>query len=258
MEKLKDKIAIVTGAGGGIGKSIAYHLLKTGCKVSICDINPDILEETKKEFRDSGYNLHVEKVDVTQKDQIDNFVKNIIDRYGQIDILVNNAGIYPQSLLLDMPEKLWEQTINVNLKSVFLFTNSVVQMMKKNTRGGVIINAASFAALVPSAGSGAYAASKAGIVSLTKTYAAELAPFNIRVNGYIPGVIETPMTQEVLAKDNERIVSQLPLRRLGKPEDVAKAVLFLVSDDSEYVTGSFLEITGGKLCVQNPELAWQQ
>ena len=176
-------------------------------------------------------------------------------KYGQIDIFVNNAGIYPQKLLCDMTADQWDTIMNVNLRSVFLCAREAFRYMKEN--GGVIINVASYASLLASAGSGAYAASKAAVYSMTKTLAAELAPYQIRVNGFIPGVIETGMTKPVIEAKRTELEEAIALHRLGTPEDVANAAAFLASDAASYLTGTFIEISGGKLCVQNPHMPWE-
>ncbi|MPM91017.1 3-oxoacyl-[acyl-carrier-protein] reductase FabG [bioreactor metagenome] len=180
--------------------------------------------------------------------------QKVMNQYGKCDVFINNAGIYPQAFLKDMSTKDFEKTISVNLKSVFICSKAAFNCMKD--AGGVLIQAASYAALIPSAGSGAYAASKAAVVSLTKTMAAEFAPYGIRVNGFIPGVIATGMTQGVINEKSDELNQAIALHRLGEPEDVAKAVSFLASDESSYMTGTFIEVSGGKLCVQNPHAPW--
>jgi len=254
--RLYGKSVVITGGTTGIGKAIAKKLLEEGCNVSVCGRNKVKGEVLVKEFEREGLNIHFESADASKYKEVNHFAENTVKRFGKIDIWINNAGIYPQQKLLDMTENDWDAVFHINLKSVWLGTKIAASYMQENG-SGVILNAASFAAIIPSAGSGAYAASKAAILSLTKTLAAELAPANIRVNAYVPGVIETPMTGPVIEKNMEKMIQTIPLRKLGKPEDIASAVAFLVSDVSSYITGTHLEISGGKFCVQNPMFAWE-
>ena len=253
----RDKVVGVTGAASvkGIGYAIAKMFLECGAKVFICDLNSNALEEAVTQLKPYGevksYILDVGK----EEEVIEMFVK--VDKdFGKLDVFVNNAGIYPQGFICDMDVKMWDMTMNVNLRSVFLCSREAFKYMK--SRGGVIINATSYAAIIGSAGSGAYAASKSAVYSLTKTLAAELAPYGIRVNGFIPGVIETGMTQGVIDNKKEELVQAIALHRLGEPKDVANAVAFLASEEASYMTGTFMEISGGKLCVQNPDLPWNR
>jgi NAD(P)-dependent dehydrogenase (short-subunit alcohol dehydrogenase family) len=246
------KVALVTGGAKGIGKAIAQRFREEGAIVCVCGLDDKALGEMKE----AGFGIW--RVDVSDAARIRAFVDEVYSLYGRIDICVNNAGIYPQASLLDMDERAFDETMNINMKSVFLLSKAVAARMIERRTAGVIINAASFAALIPSAGSGAYAASKAAVCSLTRTFAAELAPFGIRVNGYIPGVVETPLTREIIAKKGELLAAQIAMRRIGRPEEVAAAVAFLASDESSYITGTFIEVTGGKFCVQNPSAPWQQ
>ncbi len=253
---LTTKVVGITGAAEGIGRAIARQMAAEGCRLLLCDINTPTLEQTRVELAGRGAEVLARRVDVTETEQVQAFVNEGCTRFGGIDVWVNNAGIYPQKVLVEMSVEEWDRVFAVNLRSLFLCTRAVAPVMKGRD-GGVILNAASFAGLVPSAGSGAYAATKAAVLSLTRTYAAELAPWGIRVVAYAPGVIETPMTQGVIDARRDALVAQVPLHRLGTPEDVAKAIAFLASDAAGYITGTHLEITGGKLCVQNPELPWR-
>lgn len=251
----KGKVVGVTGAASvkGIGFAIAKKFVQSGAKVFICDLNETALEEAQKELKELGEIVSY-VMDVSKEESVMEVFQKAAEQFGKIDVFVNNAGIYPQSLLCDMSAGQWDTVMNVNLKSVFLCAKESARYMKE--RGGVIINAASFASLVSSAGSGAYAASKAAVYSLTKTLAAELAPFHIRVNGFIPGVIETGMTSILIEVKKEELEQAIALQKLGKPEDVANTAAFLASEEASYITGTFLEVSGGKLCVQNPAFAW--
>jgi NAD(P)-dependent dehydrogenase (short-subunit alcohol dehydrogenase family) len=252
---LQGKSVVITGGTTGIGKAIASCLLEEGCHVSVCGRNKDKGAALVEELAFKGHQIVFECADASNHEEIERFAKNTIKRLGRIDIWINNAGIYPQKKLLEMTEYEWDDVMHINLKSVWQGSKIAASYMQENG-SGVILNAASFAAFIPSAGSGAYAASKAAILSLTKTFAAELAPFNIRVNAYVPGVIETPMTGPVIEKNIDNMIQTIPLGKLGKPEDIANAVAFMASDVSSYMTGTYMEISGGKFCVQNPRFAW--
>lgn len=255
--QMKDKVVGITGAASikGIGFAIARKVLSAGAKVFICDLNADALEKAKEALAPFG-EVEAYTVDVSNEQQAKLMFDKAEARFGRLDAFVNNAGIYPQCALCEMSAAQWDTVMNVNLRSVFLCGCEAFRRMKKT--GGVIVNAASYAAVIGSAGSGAYAASKSAVYSLTKTMAAEMAPFGIRVNGFIPGVIETGMTQAVVDERHDQLVGQIALARLGKPDDVANAVLFLLSDASSYITGTFIEVSGGKLCVQNPDYGYKR
>lgn len=253
----KGKTVGVTGAASvkGIGFAIAKKFLLSGADVFICDLKEEALKEAENELKVYG-NVRSYVMDVSKEDSVQKVFAKALEDFGYIDVFVSNAGIYPQAFVCDMAESQWDAVMNVNLKSVFLCARECRKCMKE--RGGVLINAASYAALMASAGSGAYAASKAAVYSLTKTLAAELAPDHIRVNGFIPGVIETGMTRGVIDSKKEELEGAIALHELGRPKDVADAVSFLASDEASYLTGTFIEISGGKLCVQNPDFAWKQ
>ncbi len=250
MSEFEKKVIVVTGAAKGIGKAIADNFLRHGAKVAICDMDKEALDKAAAE----GFLAYA--ADVSDEAAVNEFVAKVKKEYGKIDVLVNNAGIYPQFKLMDMDSKLFSKTFDINAKSVFLMTKAVAEVMKQTNTGGAIINAASFAAVLGSVGSGAYAATKSAVFSMTKCFAAELAPFGIRVNGYIPGVIKTQMTIPLLEKNGEAMLSQIALKKAGEPQDIANAVEFLASGKASYITGTLLEISGGKLCVQNPAAAW--
>lgn len=252
----QNKVVGVSGAASphGIGFAIARRMLQEGARVFICDLKQEAVDEAVSLLGEFG-TVRGYACDVSSEEAVDAMFDAAMADFGQVDVFVSNAGIYPTVPLMEMSVKLWDTVMAVNLRSVFLCARASYRCMKE--RGGVIINAASFAALIGSAGSGAYAASKAAIHSLTKTLAAELAPFNIRVNDFIPGVIHTPMNDKILTANGDKLAEQMALRRLGKPDDVAKAVVFLASDAADYMTGTQIEISGGKLCVQNPDYGWK-
>src|SRR5680860_405902 len=252
---LQGKVVVITGGTSGIGKAGALAFAEEGCRVAVCGQNPVKLANIKQEFAQLGFEWIAEAVDVSNYNALSSFAEDIVNQWGRIDIWINNAGVYPNKPLIDMDEAEWDNVMNVNLKSVFFGCKIAAQHMKERD-GGVILNASSFTALVPSVGSGAYGATKAAILNLTRTLAAELAPSKIRVNAYIPGMIRTEMTREVIAKKGLQLTEQIALNRLGEPEDIAGGLVFLASDAACYMTGTYLELSGGKLCVQNSSAAW--
>ncbi|MFB1081144.1 3-oxoacyl-[acyl-carrier-protein] reductase [Jeotgalibacillus sp. JSM ZJ347] len=243
--KLEGKTAVVTGASRGIGRSIAIELAKNGSNVVVnYSGNEEKAKETAKEVEAAGAKALVFKADVSNADDVQAMLKETLSEFGSIDILVNNAGITKDNLLMRMKEDDWDQVMDINLKSVFLTTKAAARPMMKQ-RKGKIINVSSIVGVMGNAGQANYVASKAGVIGLTKTSAKELAPRGINVNAVAPGFIETDMTGE-LAEDVQASMKQMiPLDRFGKPEDIAKAVIFLASDDSDYITGQTIHIDGG-------------
>lgn len=243
--KLEGKTAIVTGASRGIGRSIAIELAKNGANVVVnYSGNEEKAKETAKEVEASGAKALVFRADVSNADDVQAMLKETISTFGGIDILVNNAGITKDNLLMRMKENDWDQVMDINLKSVFLTTKAVARPMMKQ-RKGKIINVSSIVGVMGNAGQANYVASKAGVIGLTKTSAKELAPRGINVNAVAPGFIETDMTGE-LGEDVQTSMKQMiPLERFGQPEDIAKAVVFLASDDADYITGQTIHIDGG-------------
>ncbi len=253
---LKNKVALVTGGAKGIGYEIAKAFLEEGCKVIISDIDEKSLEEASESLKPLGTCLAI-KCDVTNGVEIQAMMARAEKDLGGIDILVNNAGVLKPCKIEDMDESLWDFSLNVNLKSTFLCSKYAYSLMKKKG-SGVILNAASFAALISSVGHGAYGVAKSGVVSLTKTCAAEFAPGGVRVNAYIPGVVATHLTAD-MRKDPvkaEKMLSDIPLRRFADPSELASVLVFLASDKAGYMTGAAVEIHGGKLCLQNPYAAY--
>lgn len=251
----KNKVVLVTGASEGIGLAIARAFGRDGAKVAICGRSQEKLDRAAEELRAESIEVFTQSCDVTVFDQLRAFADGAEAALGPIDVFVNNAGYFPFCQIKDMDEALWDKTIDTNLKSVFLGAKIAYEKMKG--RGGVLINASSFASKFNGVGYGAYAVSKRGINVLTQTLASEFAPYGIRVFAYAPGVIDTALTQEMMAKHGEEgILAPIALRRVGQPEDVANVVEFLASDLAGYVSGSVIEIDGGKFSVQNPQLAW--
>jgi len=248
---LKGKVAIVTGARRGMGKSHALKLADAGAKVVVSDISQEECQLVVDEIKENRGEAIAVKCDVTKKGEVENMVKKAVDKWGKVDILVNNAGICQFKPFLELTEEEWDRTLNINLKGYFLCAQAAAKEMAKQ-KSGVIVNIASVA--MGQVGIGFlnlahYCASKGGIVAMTEAMALELAPYNIRVNAISPGVIETPMIDPFKAdpKAMEATLAQIPLRRVGKPEEVSNLVLFLASDASSYITGSTVVIDGGWL-----------
>jgi 3-oxoacyl-[acyl-carrier protein] reductase len=242
---LSGKTAIVTGGSRGIGRAICLELAAKGANV--------VVNYAGSEAKAQGVVEDIEKLgvkaikfqsDVANEEQVKEMVKATIDTFGSVDILVNNAGITRDNLLMRMKETEFDQVINTNLKGVFVCTKAVTRQMMKQ-RSGRIINVASIVGVSGNPGQANYVAAKAGVIGLTKTTAKELATRNILVNAVAPGFISTDMTDELTDEQKEGMLSLIPLAKLGQPEDVAKVVRFLASDDSNYITGQTIHIDGG-------------
>jgi 3-oxoacyl-[acyl-carrier protein] reductase len=241
---LKDKVAIITGAGRGIGKEIAKTFAQAGAKVVLADVAVDFLAQTQAELQSLGAELLTVAVDVTKTEQVENLVNKTLDKFKRIDILINNAGITRDALLVRMKEEDWDAVLNINLKGAFLCSRAVAKVMMRQTSGS-IVNIASIIGQIGNIGQANYAASKAGIIGLTKTSARELALRGIRVNAIAPGFIATEMTAKLPPEIKDKMLAQIPLGRFGQPEDVAKLALFLSSQEAAYITGQVIRIDGG-------------
>ncbi len=241
---LKDKVALITGGARGIGREIALLLAGEGSDIAICDVNQEALDATKKEIEALGRRAESFVVDVTNLAQVEEMFNKILDKFQKIDILVNNAGITRDNLIVRMSEKDFDSVIAVNLKGTFNCTKSVSKVMMKQ-RYGKIISIASIIGIMGNAGQVNYAASKAGIIGLTKSVAKELASRNVNVNAIAPGFIETDMTAKLADDVKSQMLTLIPLNRFGKAGDVAKAALFLASDASSYITGQVIQVDGG-------------
>ncbi len=244
MAQLDGRIAIVTGAARGIGQAIAVKLASEGADVALCDVQTDWLAETAEKVRALGRRAECFAVDVSKAEAVQGAVEQVAKAFGRIDILVNNAGITKDGYLARMSEADWDAVLSVNLKGSFLFTKAVSRLMMKQ-RAGVMVNVASIIGLIGNAGQCNYAASKAGVIALTKSVAKELASRNIRANAVAPGFIQTKMTEKLPEEIKKKMLEAIPLARFGLPEDVANVVLFLASDASSYVTGQVLTVCGG-------------
>jgi NAD(P)-dependent dehydrogenase (short-subunit alcohol dehydrogenase family) len=246
MARLKDKVAIITGGGSGIGRATCLLFAREGAKVVVADYIAEGGNETVRQIAAAGGQAVFVQADVSKSADVQNLIGAAVRNYGRVDILFNNAGIEgPSAKLANLKEEDWDRVIAIDLTSVYLGMKYVIPEMIKQG-GGVILSTASVAGLVGFQGSGAYAAAKAGVINLTRLAALEYADKNIRVNCICPGVIETPMVERVMGgRPRERVVRSEPIGRLGRPEDIANAALFLASDESSFATGAPFIIDGG-------------
>ncbi len=256
---LKNKVVAVTGGSQGIGKAIVLEFLKEGCKVAAMARRREPLDALREECEAKGFgaDLLTLSTDATDPDAMAASCASLVERFGKLDIWVNNAGKSYRKALLDCGDDEWNECLDLNLSSVFRCCKLAAREMRK-TGGGVIVNTLSFSIRVPVAGNGPYAVAKRGLQALTEVLAAELVTENIRVVGFTPGFIETPLTADRLKTEREYYARQCPMNRVGVPEDLAPAVVFLSSDLAGYITGTDLVIAGGKFCVQNPLYAWDK
>ncbi len=242
--RIEGKVALITGGGRGIGREIALLFAQEGADIVIWDINLQDAEKTCRDIEVLGRKSLSEQVDVTDYVKVEEALNKILDKFGKIDILVNNAGITKDNLLLRMSQPEWDAVINVNLKGTFNCTKAVSRPLIKQ-RSGKIINIASIIGIIGNAGQANYSASKAGIIALTKTAAKELAARNINVNAVAPGFIQTDMTDKLPEELKEKMLSNIPLGKLGLPNDVANVCLFLASNEADYITGQTIVVDGG-------------
>jgi 3-oxoacyl-[acyl-carrier protein] reductase len=253
--ELKGNIAIVTGAGQGLGKAIALELGRAGANLVLADVVEDTAKKVKDEVEGMGRKGLAIRADVSKWQDAEGMAKMTLEKFGRIDILVNNAGISPRGKgggrlnIVDIDDEGWDRVMNINLKGVFNCSKAVIPTMIKQ-QSGKIVNMGSIAGITGGAGSpasGHYCVSKAGVICLTKVLARELAQYNINVNAVAPGRIETEMAKTSSAEANEEARRQTPLGRFGKPIDVARAVLFLVSETGNFMTGETMVIDGGRV-----------
>ncbi len=244
--RVKDKVVIITGGGSGIGRETGLVFAKEGAKVVVADVNEKGGAETVDTIKNAGGEAIFAKLDVSNREQAKQVVKDAIAKYGRIDVLINNAGITQDALVVKMTEDQWDKVININLKGPFNCIQAVVEQMI--TQGsGVILNISSIVALYGNVGQTNYAATKAGLVGMTKTLAKELGKKGIRVNAIAPGFIYTPMTAAMPEKILDMMKEKTPLKRLGTPGDIASALLFLASDEASFINGAVISVDGGLL-----------
>jgi len=241
--RFKDKVVVITGGAQGIGKEIAAQFAAEKAKIALFDVNEQILETTVRELASHTKVVGL-KVDVTNLADVENNINKVIDNFGRVDILVNNAGITRDNLVLRLSENDWDMVLAVNLKGSFNCIKALTKHMVKQ-RYGRIVNISSVIGIMGNPGQINYAASKAGLIGITKTLAKELGTRNINVNAVAPGYIQTAMTDKLSDKVKEEMRDRISLGRLGAPADVAKAVLFLASSDADYITGQVLVVDGG-------------
>lgn len=253
---LNGKVAIVTGAGRGIGRVIAQTLAREGAHVVVADIRQELLDDVAAEWTREGWKGLQVICDVRNNDSCAGAVAAAVEAFGRVDILVNNAGVASGRKVAEMPDDAWQANLDINLSGTMRMCRAVIPVMQKQNSGR-ILNAASFAAIVPSVGGAAYAASKYGVEGLSRVLAGELGPNNITVNAYAPGMIPTEMNHFAERDDatQQRLLDTLTLRRWGDPADVANLICFLASDLASYITGTMIDVSGGKFATQFPWMA---
>jgi 3-oxoacyl-[acyl-carrier protein] reductase len=243
---LKGQTAVVTGGARGIGKEISLALAREGANIVIADLIAEQSEETAEEIKKLDCKALIQKVDVSKMADVENMVQNTINEFKTLDILINNAGVTRDTLLVRMKEEDWDFVLKVNLTGTFNCSKAAAKYMMKQKKGR-IVNIASIVGVMGNAGQANYSASKAGIIGLTKTSARELASRNITVNAVAPGFIDTEMTRSLNENIKQQLKEQIPVGKLGRPEDIANCIKFLVSDDASYITGQVIHVNGGML-----------
>ena len=244
MKQLENQIAVVTGAGRGIGRAIALKFAAQGADIAAVDLKTDFVQETVEEVRKLGRKAWAVAANVAEAASVEAAAEQILKEAGRVDILVNNAGITKDGLLMRMSEADWDAVLDINLKGTFLFTKAFSRAFVKQ-RSGRIVNIASVIGLIGNAGQCNYAASKAGVIGFTKSVARELASRGVTANAIAPGFIETKMTEALSPEARAALLKQIPLASLGQADDVANAVLFFASPAAHYITGQVLAVDGG-------------
>jgi 3-oxoacyl-[acyl-carrier protein] reductase len=253
---LKDKAVVITGGASGIGAAMALEYAKEGAKVTVCGRIQAKLDDFIEKAAREDSTIESAVCDVTDEAALRQFAANVFQRHGHLDVWINNAGITIKSPLLKLSASDWNRVLQTNLTAVFNGSKFAAGYLKRNG-GGSIVNIASFTGLIASAGNGAYSVAKAGVIALTKVFAAELAPDNIRVNAIIPGYIHTEMGDIDIKTKAEQIIKPISMRRFGQPPEIAAGAVFLSSEAASYITGEALVISGGKFVVQNAVEPWR-
>jgi 3-oxoacyl-[acyl-carrier protein] reductase len=241
--RLDNKVALITGGGSGIGKATVLKFASEGAKVAIGDINEEAAKAVAEECKTAGFEAEAFKLDVANKDNVEQVIRSIVERFGKLDILINNAGITKDSFAAKMTEEQWDNVLNVNLKGTFLCCQAAIPVMKEQNTGR-IINTSSIG-ILGNMGQANYAASKMGIIGLTRTLAIELARNNITVNCISPGATKTPMTDKIPEDIAKQFEAKIPFKRFADPEEIANVHLFFASDEAAYITGQMLFVAGG-------------
>ena len=244
--ELQNKVALITGGAQGIGKTISEELVQNGAHVVLGDVNLEGAQATAEAINNNGGSASAVKIDVSNPAEVKQVFDSILKDKKPIDIMINNAGITRDGLMVRMKEADWDRVLNINLKGTFLCSQQAAKQMMKQ-KSGVIVNIASIVGVMGNFGQANYSASKAGVIGLTKTLAREVASRGIRVNAVAPGFIDTEMTRVLDESVRQSLIEQIPLAKLGLPEDVARCVAFLVSDRSSYITGQVINVNGGML-----------
>lgn len=254
---LKDKVVVITGAGQGIGKAVAEAFGKEGCKLAICDISQENLDKVSAEFTAAGYEIFTGIVDVSSYEQLQKFGNDVVAKFGQVNVWINHAGIAENKAFLESTPQDWERVLKINLNS-FLYGSQIAANLMKETGGGVILSTSSYSSIVPASRRTAYVASKAATNAVTRMLGGELAPYGIRVLAIAPGTIETPMQLIRSPEEKKAAVAKIGLQRACKPEELAQTYVYLASDAACYLTSLTVEVSGGKLAIQDPEVPWQR
>ncbi|MBO4674467.1 MAG: 3-oxoacyl-[acyl-carrier-protein] reductase [Elusimicrobiaceae bacterium] len=240
----KGKTVLITGASRGIGFEIAQEFAKAGANLAICATREDAIRDAAEKLRALGTKVYAQAVDISNAQACEDFVNNTLQEFGSLDVVVNNAGITKDNLTVRMSEQDWDAVMNVNLKGTFLMSKAALKVMFKK-RAGSIVNISSVVGEMGNPGQANYSASKAGIIGLTKTLAKEFGSRGVRVNAVAPGFVQTAMTDALPEEVREKALASIPLKRFATTQDIAKAVMFLASEDASYITGHVLAVNGG-------------